>query len=79
MQGPLAEYAAFNSIARVGHAVSALGWGTHSLAPFSLHAGTYSGVFVLLRLLSGEGRTHHGEILREATKFVEAAPPPAPV
>jgi NADPH:quinone reductase len=29
-------------------------------------------VFTLLPLLTGEGRAHHGEILREATKLIEA-------
>ncbi len=29
--------------------------------------GTYSGVFTLLPLLSGNGREHHGEIMREAS------------
>jgi len=29
-------------------------------------------VFTLLALLSGEGRAHHGEILREAARLVEA-------
>jgi NADPH:quinone reductase-like Zn-dependent oxidoreductase len=62
----------FNAITRFGHVVSALGWGTHALAPLSFRGGTYSGVFRLLPLLTGEGRVHHGEILREATKLVEA-------
>ena len=31
-----------------------------------------SGVFTLLPLLTGEGRAHQGEILREATKLIEA-------
>ncbi len=48
-----------------GHVVSILGWGTHSLAPLSFRAGTYSGVFTLMPLLTGNGRAHHGEILRE--------------
>ena len=54
-----------------GHVVSALGWGTHALAPLSFRAGTYSGVFTLRPLLTGEGRAHHGEILREAARLVE--------
>jgi NADPH:quinone reductase-like Zn-dependent oxidoreductase len=29
-------------------------------------------VFTLLPLLSGEGRTHHGEIMAEATRLAEA-------
>ena len=52
-----------------GHVVSALGWGTHALAPLSFRAGTYSGVFTLRPLLTGQGRAHHGEILREAEKL----------
>ncbi|HLG81886.1 MAG TPA: zinc-dependent alcohol dehydrogenase family protein [Bradyrhizobium sp.] len=63
--------ASFIAITRFGHVVSALGWGTHALAPLSFRGGTYSGVFTLLPLLTGEGRAHHGEILREATKLVE--------
>ena len=55
-----------------GHVVSCAAFGTHSLAPGSLRCVTLSGVFVLLPMLSGEGRAHHGDILREATKLVEA-------
>jgi NADPH:quinone reductase-like Zn-dependent oxidoreductase len=64
--------ASFNAVARFGHVVSALGWGTHALAPLSFRAASYSGVFTLLPILTGEGRAHHGEIMREATKLVEA-------
>ena len=55
-----------------GHVVSALGWGSHSLAPLSFRSATYSGVFTLLPLLTGEGRDHHGEILRRAAVLAEA-------
>jgi NADPH:quinone reductase len=64
--------ASFGAVARFGHVVSALGWGTHALAPLSFRAASYSGVFTLLPLLTGQGRAHHGEILREATKLIEA-------
>ena len=64
--------ASFNAVIRFGHVVSALGWGTHALAPLSFRAASYSGVFTLLPMLTGEGRAHHGEILREATRLVEA-------
>lgn len=64
--------ASFAAVRRGGHVVSALGWGSHSLAPLSFRAATYSGVFTLLPLLTGEGRAHHGEILREAAALVEA-------
>jgi NADPH:quinone reductase-like Zn-dependent oxidoreductase len=63
---------AFKAVARFGHVVSSLGWGTHALAPLSFKAATYSGVFTLLPLLTGEGREHHGAILREATRLAEA-------
>jgi NADPH:quinone reductase len=64
--------ASFNAVKRFGHVVSALGWGTHALAPLSFRAASYSGVFTLLPLLTGEGRAHHGHILREAARLVEA-------
>jgi len=62
----------FKSIARFGHVVSALGWGTHALAPLSFRAGSYSGVFTLLPLLTGVGKAHHGDILRQAANLVES-------
>ena len=55
-----------------GHVVSCLGWGTHALAPLSFRAATYSGVFTLLPLLSGKGRAHHGEIMKQASALVAA-------
>ena len=64
--------ASFQAVRRFGHVVSCLGWGTHALAPLSFRAGTYSGVFTLLPLLTGEGRKHHGAILREAARLAEA-------
>ena len=64
--------ASFHAVARFGHVVSALGWGTHALAPLSFKSATYSGVFTLLPMLTGDGRAHHGEILREAAGLIEA-------
>ncbi|GAA1223933.1 zinc-dependent alcohol dehydrogenase family protein [Pseudonocardia alaniniphila] len=58
--------------AYTGHVVSALGWGTHNLAPLSFRNATYSGVFTLAPMLTGHGRDHHGEILREATALADA-------
>lgn len=55
-----------------GHVVSALGWGTHSIAPLSFRGATYSGVFALLPMLTGQGRDHHGHILREAAALADA-------
>jgi NADPH:quinone reductase-like Zn-dependent oxidoreductase len=63
--------ASFKAVARSGHVVSCLGWGTHALAPLSFRAATYSGVFTLLPLLTAEGRAHHGEILRRAARLAD--------
>jgi NADPH2:quinone reductase len=64
--------ASFAAVKHFGHVVSALGWGTHALAPLSFREASYSGVFTLHPLLSGERRAHHGAILRDATRLVEA-------
>lgn len=62
----------FASVRRyTGHVLSCLGWGSHSLAPLSFRGATYSGVFTLLPLITGEGRAHHGEILEAAAKLVD--------
>ena len=58
-----------------GRVVRALGWGTHSLAPLSFRAGTYSGVFTLMPLLTGERRAHHGQVLWHAAALVQAGKP----
>lgn len=64
--------ASFAAVKHFGHVVSALGWGTHALAPLSFREATYSGVFTLHPLLTGKNRAHHGEMLREATRLAEA-------
>jgi NADPH:quinone reductase-like Zn-dependent oxidoreductase len=70
--GGAAIDASFNAVRRFGHVVSCLGWGTHALAPLSFKAATYSGVFTLLPMLTGEGKAHHGDILRSASALIEA-------
>lgn len=63
----------FSSVKRyTGHVLSSLGWGTHALAPLSFRGATYSGVFTLLPLITGEDRAHHGEILAAAASIAEA-------
>lgn len=63
---------AFQSVKTyTGHVVSSLGWGTHSIAPLSFRAASYSGVFTLLPLLTGQHRAQHGEILRQASQLTE--------
>lgn len=56
----------------LGHVVSCLGWGVHKLAPLSFRAASYSGVFTLLPLLTGQERACHGRIMAEAARMVDA-------
>lgn len=64
--------ASFLAVKRyTGHVVSCLGWGTHALAPLSFRAGTYSGVFTLMPMLTGKHRAHHGHILRQAARLAD--------
>lgn len=64
--------ASFTAVKRYsGHVVSALGWGTHSLAPLSFRGATYSGVFTLLPLLTGRRREHHGHIVAQAAALAD--------
>lgn len=55
-----------------GHVVTSLGWGTHHLAPLSLRGASFSGVFTLLPILTGQFREHHGEIMEQATMLADA-------
>ena len=70
--GGAALDASFEAVRRFGHVVSCLGWGTHALAPLSFKEATYSGVFILPPLLSGEGRRHHREILEQTRRLIES-------
>lgn len=63
--------ASLPAIKHYGHITSCYAFGEFNIAPSSLRCATISAVFVLLPLLSGEGRAHHGEILRQLTQFVE--------
>ena len=69
--GGAALDASFAALKQFGRVVSALGWGTHALAPLSFREATYSGIFTLAPLLNGRHREHHGEILRVATCLAE--------
>ena len=65
--------ASFAAVKRYsGHVLSCLGWGTHALAPLSFRSATYSGVFTLYPMLSGERRERHGEILERTAELAEA-------
>lgn len=69
--GPVLD-ASFAAVKRyTGRVVSSLGWGSHSLAPLSFRAATYSGVFTLLPLLTGVRRRHHGDILQRVAELAQ--------
>ena len=64
--------ASFASVKRyTGRVLSSLGWGSHSLAPLSFRGASYSGVFTLLPLITGENRAHHGKILAHVASLAE--------
>ena len=69
--GPALD-SAFEAIAHYGHIASCAAFGEHALATGSLRCATLSGVFVLLPMLTGERRAHHGDVLRQVTQLVEA-------
>lgn len=65
--------AAFESVRfYTGRVISILGWGSHDLAPLSFRGASYSGVFTLLPLITGRGREHHGDILRQITALADS-------
>jgi len=64
--------ASFAAVKRYGHVVSAMGRGTHSLEPLTFRGGTYSGVFTLLPLITGEDRARHGKILAQAAVLADS-------
>lgn len=70
--GGAAIDAAFTAVKVRGHVTSALGREAHNLAPLSLRSATYSAVFTLLPLLTGKGRKHHGDILRDVAALADA-------
>lgn len=70
--GPVLDASFLAARRYTGHVVSSLGWGTHKLAPLSFRGATYSGVFTLMPILTGEFREHHGHIMREAASLAEA-------
>ena len=43
-----------------------------SLAPLSFRGATYSGVFTLLPLLTGQNQAHHGTILAQAAALADS-------
>ncbi|ENU58550.1 zinc-containing alcohol dehydrogenase [Acinetobacter guillouiae MSP4-18] len=61
-----------SAIKSYGHISSCYAFSEINLAPSSLRAATLSGVFVLLPLLTVQGRAHHGAILRQLTEYVES-------
>ena len=68
--GPVLE-ASLSMTTHYGHITSCAAFGNHHLASSSLRCATVSGVFVLMPMLTGNRRAHHGDILKIATRLVE--------
>lgn len=62
---------AIASAAIYGHVASSQAFVPINLALASLKGVSVTGVYVLLPLLAGKNRAHHGDILRKATELVE--------
>lgn len=69
--GPALDIA-FKAVKAYGHVTSCTAFGTVAFGAASLCCATLSGVFVLRPMLAGEGRAHHGDILREIGGMVDA-------
>ncbi|OAT22583.1 zinc-dependent alcohol dehydrogenase family protein [Proteus myxofaciens] len=59
------------AVRHYGHITSCGAFGEYDITTSSLRSATLSAVFVLLRMLSGEKRAHHGEVLTMLTRFIE--------
>ncbi len=59
------------AVKHYGHITSCGAFGEYDITTSSLKSATLSAVFVLLPMLSGERRSHHGEVLTTLTRLVE--------
>jgi len=64
--------ASFEAVCRNGRVINILSMAEYDLTPMHLKGLSLHVVFMLLPLLTGAGRTRHGEILTEATKLCDA-------
>ncbi|GAA3968047.1 zinc-dependent alcohol dehydrogenase family protein [Allohahella marinimesophila] len=62
----------FEAAAIKGRLAGTIGRNTHDLSPMHSKALSLHLVFMALPLLTGEGRAHHGDILRELSALVDA-------
>lgn len=61
----------FKAVRIHGQVVSNAAGGSHDLGDLSGKSATLHAVYMLLPMLTGEGRAHHGEILTELAKLVD--------
>jgi len=64
--------ASFQAVRIHGQVASNAAGGSHDLSALSNKAANLHVVFMLLPMLTGQGRAHHGEILTEVAKLVDA-------
>lgn len=63
--------ASLAAVRAYGHVSSCAAFGTHDFVGAALNCVTLSGIFVLMPMLSGKSRAHHGEILREIARYAD--------
>lgn len=68
--GPVLQ-SSLSAVRYYGHIASCAAFSEINLADSSLRCVTVSGVFVLLPMLTGVNRSHHGEVLQELTRLAE--------
>lgn len=62
----------FEAVRRNGQVINILSMAEHDLTPMHLKGLSLHVVFMLIPLLTGEGRAHHGDILTEAARLADA-------
>ena len=62
---------AFQATANNGQVITIVSQSTHDLTPMHQRGLTFHVVFMLLPMLTGKGRAHHGEILRQIATWVD--------
>jgi NADPH2:quinone reductase len=61
----------FQAAANNGQIITIVALSTHDLTPMHLRGLSLHVVFMLIPMLTGKGRAHHGDILRQIAKWVD--------
>ncbi|RLJ30679.1 NADPH:quinone reductase-like Zn-dependent oxidoreductase [Chryseobacterium sp. 7] len=61
----------FQAVKHYGNVASCVGFDSHQMAALSFRGASFHGIFVLIPLLKGIKRNHHGEILAKISTMIE--------